>query len=439
MKEADLDATGPLTVSVVELRERLGKDVAVLERELGEIESLALQARAEALRHEAKRTTAADRVKAYGGTAEPQLAEMVELNHQLVTMTKRAALMEAQVEVLDGKAKVLHRYRDRMTELAEAMLPIADAWAEAALGDVVVLRPGEDGRPSGAAVAIPPAVSRIVLGAQEDLRREIARAMHDGPAQSLTNIVLQAQIVERLLARDPEEARAEVRQLMSMVQQTLEATKSFIFDVRPMVLDDLGLVPTLRRAARDRGRRAQIPVDFDSRGADRRLPMELETGLFRLLDETLAAFLAGRPDRLEIQLDWGDQLDARVIVERKDDEAAGSGDEDGFGADGVKPDLTTTADRKTGPRSGARSTGKAAAEGAGEEMPAALAAMIEDRRVDSTEAAAEAARLAAWIPLTASAWREIQGRAATLGISAELLSGGAEVRLTAELAPLADG
>ena len=46
-------------------------------------------------------------------------------------------------------------------------------------------------------------VSRIVLGAQEDLRREIARAMHDGPAQSLTNIVLQAQIVERLLVARP--------------------------------------------------------------------------------------------------------------------------------------------------------------------------------------------------------------------------------------------
>ena len=55
---------------------------------------------------------------------------------------------------------------------------------------------------------MPPAVSRMVLDAQEDLRREIARAMHDGPAQSLTNIVLQAQIVERLVTRDPEMAAA---------------------------------------------------------------------------------------------------------------------------------------------------------------------------------------------------------------------------------------
>ena len=98
-----------------------------------------------------------------------------------------------------------------------------------------------------------------------------------------------------------------------MVQQTLEATKSFIFDVRPMVLDDLGLVPTLRRAARDRGRRAGVPVEFDSLGPDRRLPMELESAVFRIVDEALAAYLAGRPDRIAIRLDWSeDAVEAQV-------------------------------------------------------------------------------------------------------------------------------
>ena len=152
---------------------------------------------------------------------------------------------------------------------------------------------------------MPPAVSRLVLSAQEDLRREIARAMHDGPAQSLTNIVLQAQIVERLVAKDPAMAQGEVQQLVAMVQQTLEATKTFIFDVRPMVLDDLGLVPTLRRAARERGQRAGVAVDFDSNGQDRRLPMDLESGLFRMLDEAIVAYLdrvarpPGPPSRLD--------------------------------------------------------------------------------------------------------------------------------------------
>ena len=83
-----------------------------------------------------------------------------------------------------------------------------------------------------------------------------------------------------------------------MVQQTLDATKGFIFDVRPMVLDDLGLVPTLRRAARDRGRRAHVPVEFDSLGTDRRLAEDMESTIFRVLDEALAAYLALAPERV---------------------------------------------------------------------------------------------------------------------------------------------
>ena len=116
--------------------------------------------------------------------------------------------------------------------------------------------------------------------------------------------------------RDPGSAKGELRLLVSMVQQTLDATKNFIFDVRPMVLDDLGLVPTLRRMARDRGRRAKIPVEFESLGQDRRLPMDMESTIFRILDEALAAYLALGPERVRVRLDWTDELEARVIAER---------------------------------------------------------------------------------------------------------------------------
>ena len=118
---------------------------------------------------------------------------------------------------------------------------------------------------AGSDAPMPPGVSRMILTAQEDMRREIARQMHDGPAQSLTNIVLQAQIVDRLMTKAPDNAHAEVHQLIAMVQRTLDATKTFIFDVRPMVLDDLGLVPTLRRTASERSRRSGISSPSTSR------------------------------------------------------------------------------------------------------------------------------------------------------------------------------
>src|ERR1041385_4073362 len=101
-----------------------------------------------------------------------------------------------------------------------------------------------------------------------------------------------------------------------MVQRTLDATKTFIFDVRPMVLDDLGLVPTLRRASRDRGRRVVVKVDLESVGVDRRLPVELESGLFRMIDDALAAHVASRPDRLSLRLDWGERLQIELTAGR---------------------------------------------------------------------------------------------------------------------------
>ena len=192
------------------------------------------------------------------------------------------------------------------------------------------------------------------------MRREIARQMHDGPAQSLTNIVLQAQIVERLVGRDPARASQEVQQLVAMVQQTLDATKTFIFDVRPMVLDDLGLVPTMRRVARDRGRRAGVAIEFESLGQDRRLPMDLESGLFRLLDQALAGYLEARAERVSLKMDWAaDQLSAVMAATRA---VATSAPE-------VVPDAK-----------------------AAKELPPALAAMMEERRADARTAAVTAQR-----------------------------------------------
>ena len=158
--------------------------------------------------------------------------------------------------------------------------------------------------PAGGTERPEPADSAAVLRAQEDLRRDIARQMHDGPAQSLANIALQSEIVERLVARGDQRAPAELEALRKMVQSTLTATKEFIFDVRPMVLDDLGLVPTLRRTAIDRGHRAGLEIDFDSSGTDRRLGPDLESGLFRILDDVISGYLALRPARVTVRLDW---------------------------------------------------------------------------------------------------------------------------------------
>ncbi len=384
--------------SLGELTARVTRDIATLDGELAEIDMLVTQARTEAERHELKRTQAIEKLASLPEATPSE--DVIALNAQLVNLTRRAAVMEAQVEVLDGKRKILARFRESLGEMAASLGIAVEAGAElpASTADTAAKRTGDDGAPG---------MSRIVLTAQEDLRREIARAMHDGPAQSLTNIVLQAQIVERLVARDPEMARGEVRQLVSMVQQTLDATKSFIFDVRPMVLDDLGLVPTLRRSVRERGQRAGVTVEFESMGTDRRLPMELESGLFRILDEALDGYVGASPDNVSLRLDWTDErIEGRVSATRNRTSAVEAAEREAAAQAAVPP--------------------------GGKDMPPALAAMIEDRR-EQAEAAAENARNAAIVALPATAWREIQQRASTVGISAELLAGGAELLIGVDL------
>ena len=83
------------------------------------------QSRTEAGRHEQKRAQAAERLAGLGAGAPP--ADLAEANAQLVTLTRRAAVMEAQLDVLAGKQKTLERYRDGLARVRDAVAAMADA------------------------------------------------------------------------------------------------------------------------------------------------------------------------------------------------------------------------------------------------------------------------------------------------------------------------
>ena len=375
-----------------------GEELDRLERELSEITLLDQQIRQEIARHERRRAQAADRLTAV--QARGEVTDIREATEQLLTLTARSGLMQAQADILEGKQKALSRFRDHLAELTVMLGGGADH------GDGADdTGPEEGGRD---------ALARAVVTAQEDLRRDISRAMHDGPAQSLTNIILQAQIVERLVGRDPDRAMQEVQLLVDMVQKTLESTKTFIFDVRPMVLDDLGVVPTLRRAARDRGQRARIPIEFESTGPDRRLAAELESGIFRVVDEALTGFIATQPSRITIRLEWKPEaLRARVRSVHTGETALALPPGAEAPATGGEP--LGTSER-------------------GEDLPPLLAAMIQERHDDDVatrSAAAEQAAKDAALP--ARSWREIEQRASTVGLEVGLVEGGRCVELLAEL------
>jgi two-component system sensor histidine kinase DegS len=395
--------------SAADLVARLTIEANNVASEVEEIELLINQAKTEAARHESRRAAAADKLAiaadrfSTGGTGNPK--ELADLATQLVAVARKSALMEAQIDLLEGKRKSSARLLEAIQRYSAQARALAGQPDGGRARRTKSTDSAADGTPLDLSVEqgapLPPGVSRMILTAQEDMRREIARQMHDGPAQSLTNIVLQAQIVDRLMTKDPSKAEAEVQQLIAMVQRTLDATKTFIFDVRPMVLDDLGLVPTLRRASRDRGRRVGITVEFESVGVDRRLPVELESGLFRMLDDALAAHVAKKPDRMSLHLDWGERLEVELTAGKTPQPVP-------------DPDLPAE----------------------GSELPPALAEMVEERRRIHAEAV-EAARVAALSRLPEQAWREVSSRARILGVKAEMLDDGARLHLEVEL-PSAD-
>jgi len=293
-----------LLAAIDAIRTAITDDVGGLEAELGEIDMLTSQATAEAERHEERRARAEERVTTLERDPRADARDLKEARTQLLTQIRRAALFEAQQQLLEGKQRTLQRFRDRLVRAEDDLRSVrASAVRGGATG----------GAGFAAALTVRPLASAgdttdpsVLLRAQEELRREIARQMHDGPAQSLANIALQAEIVLRLAGRGDPRTQGELDQLRVMVEQALAATKEFIFDVRPMVLDDLGLMPTLRRTALDRGNRAGLEIDLDSQGTERRLPQDMESGVFRLIDDTINGYLALRPSRVAVRLDWGE-------------------------------------------------------------------------------------------------------------------------------------
>src|SRR5438128_9905223 len=139
--------------------------------------------------------------------------------------------MEAQLGVLQAKRKLIGRSAQILAtaqrQLAEYSAPPLPADAAPMIDESRLLQ--------------------AVVDTQEEERKRIARQVHDGPAQAMANVVLQSEISERLFEVDPQRSRTELAALRQMVNKTLQELRGFIFELRPMILGDRGLVPAMRR------------------------------------------------------------------------------------------------------------------------------------------------------------------------------------------------
>ena len=166
------------------------------------------------------------------------------------------------------------------------------------------------------------ALSRRLVEALEAERRHIARELHDEAAQALTSLRLGLGLLERHLG-DVRASRARLLQLKTLADAISEDLHRLAADLRPAILDHAGLVPALRQHTATLAAEHGIEVRFEAAGIDgERLPPEVESAVFRIVQEALANTIRhARARRVE------------VLVERRDGHLVAIVEDDGVGFD----------------------------------------------------------------------------------------------------------
>lgn len=268
---------------LAQARDELRENELMLEQSRGEVERLT-QRNASLGMH-------LQQIQSQGSKAS--MEELRSAYDAALEARQRLLVMRAQVEKLQAEQQGLQR----LVSVLEQVLALLEAGA----GEEVS---GDRGLKS----------VEIMINAQESERRRLSRQMHDGPAQSLSNFILQTEIATRLFDVNPDQARQELMSLKSAATATFQQVRSFIFDLRPMMLDDLGLVPTIKRYVESYREQHQVDLQVQITGEERRLENVIEVMIFRAVQELLTnALQHGEATRIRLYLDMGaEQVKVRV-------------------------------------------------------------------------------------------------------------------------------
>jgi signal transduction histidine kinase len=171
---------------------------------------------------------------------------------------------------------------------------------------------------------------RRVVEAQELERRRLARELHDETGQALTSILLGLKAVEE--AATPDQGRDAAAALRELVVSTLQDVRRLAVELRPKTLDDFGLEPAVQRLAQSFTEQMGIETDVEASLGSERLPAEVETALYRIVQEALTNVVKhARASRVSISLVRKSHSVAAVVEDDGVGMAADSGDPTGLG------------------------------------------------------------------------------------------------------------
>lgn len=275
------------------------RDYEDTQQELKEIDVLIKQSAAEVERLAQRNTQVVNFIRQLQANFDTVPRNDIREGYEaLQNSQQRLFTMRGQLEKLQSDQRNLERLADlqrRLIGLSESLgaMPIAPRGDRKGWDQANVVR---------------------IIQTQETERQSLVRKMHDGPASSLSNFILQAEICRRYFDINPDRARAELAALENAATATFSAVKDFIFDLRPMMLDDLGLVPTLRRYTESLQEKGNMPVSIVVTGVERRLESHVEVTIFRAVQELLTnAREHAQATQVQVLLDMGDNRVTAIV------------------------------------------------------------------------------------------------------------------------------
>lgn len=201
---------------------------------------------------------------------------------------------EGTDEAMAGREVGLERGVLGRIDLAAKSLE--NAWLFLAKGDSSLVN-DPSGPPSAA-----DAQMRIVE-AQEQERTRLAREVHDGPAQALSNAIFQVEVVQRLLDRDEQQARDELKQLREVLSRELRGVRAYLSQLRPPLLADFGLSGAISEAGSQIAAALGIPVIVELEDGVDQLPETVEVVALRVIQEALQnARKHAQPTSIRVQM-----------------------------------------------------------------------------------------------------------------------------------------
>ncbi len=218
----------------------------------------------------------------------------------------RLFMMRSQIEQLESRRDSITGLQQKLRILLDLAEINQDQFEVEAGEDRTRILPGSGGPANDFDLNV------RVIETRERERARVAQDLTDGPAQVMSNVVLRTQILERVAERAPELLGEEIAAIEHLASESLLDIRRSIFEMRPLVIDELGLLSTLRRYATDFSRETGAKITLNGTDRDEGLEGHLRITLFRLIQGGLSALVAsGQSTVVEITVQ---SEDAQLVI-----------------------------------------------------------------------------------------------------------------------------